>query len=101
VDTLLADIRYATRMAWKTRVVTVVAIASLAAGIGANSAVFSLVNAILLRPRAVADPDRLVELYSGDRQQPYQCCCSPASTSRACCSRAPSLDAPRSPSASR
>jgi predicted permease len=59
-------------MAWKTRVVTLVAVASLAAGIGANSAVFSLVNAILLRPRAVANPDRLVELYSGDRQQPYQ-----------------------------
>ena len=68
----MSDIRYAARMAWKTRVVTLVAIASLAAGIGANSAVFSLVNAILLRPRAVADPGRLVELYSGDRQQPYQ-----------------------------
>jgi predicted permease len=72
VDTLLNDVRYAARMAWKSRVVTLVAVASLAAGIGANSAVFSLVNAILLRPRAVATPDRLVELYSGDRQQPYQ-----------------------------
>ena len=50
VDTLLNDVRYATRMAWKHRIVTLVAVASLAAGIGANSAVFSLVNAILLRP---------------------------------------------------
>ena len=54
MDTLLNDVRYATRMAWKNRIVTLVAVASLAAGIGANSAVFSLVNAILLILRAVA-----------------------------------------------
>jgi predicted permease len=59
-------------MAWKNRIVTLVAVASLAAGVGANSAVFSLVNAILLRPRAVANPEQLVEIYTSDREQPYQ-----------------------------
>ena len=72
MDILLNDLRYAVRMMWKSRVVTVIAVLSLAAGIGANTAIFSVVNAILLRPRAVAEPNRLVEVYMGDRQTPYQ-----------------------------
>ena len=48
MDTLLNNVRYAARMAWKNRIVTIVAVASLAAGIGANSAVVSLVNSVLL-----------------------------------------------------
>jgi predicted permease len=72
VDILLGDLRYAVRMMWRSKVVTAVAIASLAAGIGANSAIASLVNAFLLRPRPVANPEELVEVYAGDAQQPFQ-----------------------------
>jgi len=72
MDILLNDLRYAARMMWKSKVVTVIAVLSLAAGIGANTAIFSVANAILLRPRAVSKPEQLVEIYTGDRQNPYQ-----------------------------
>lgn len=48
------DLRYGAKMLWKSKGVTIVAMVSLAVGIGANSAIFSLVNSILFRPRAVA-----------------------------------------------
>ena len=51
---------------------TAIAIITLAVGIGANTAVFSIVNAILFRPRAVAEPERLVELYVGHARSPYE-----------------------------
>jgi putative ABC transport system permease protein len=70
--TLLNDLRYGAKMLWKSKGVTIVAVISLAVGIGANSAIFSLVNSILLRPRPVAHPEQLVELYiSEGEQQPY------------------------------
>lgn len=69
---LRGDLRYGVRMLWKHRGMTAVALVSLAVGIGANAAIFSLVNATLLRPRAVSDPAQLVVLYTGDRQHPYQ-----------------------------
>ena len=78
MDTLVQDLRYGVKQLWKTKGVTVVAIVSLAVGIGANSVIFSLVNSLLLRPRAVASPDQLVELYTGDREQPYQTCSYPS-----------------------
>jgi predicted permease len=71
MDTLLYDLRYGAKMLWKSKGVTIIAIVSLAVGIGANSAIFSIVNSILLRPRPVSSPDQLVELYSGDRENPY------------------------------
>jgi predicted permease len=71
MDTLINDLRYAVKMLWKSKGVTVVAMISLAVGIGANSAIFSIVNSLLLRPRPVAAPEQLVELYSGDEEQPY------------------------------
>ena len=71
--TLLNDLRYGAKMLWKTKGVTIVAVISLAVGIGANSAIFSLVNSILLRPRPVAHPEQLVEIFvSEGEQQPYQ-----------------------------
>ncbi|HEX6649112.1 MAG TPA: ABC transporter permease [Pyrinomonadaceae bacterium] len=71
-DTLLNDLRYGAKMLLKSKGVTVVAVISLAVGIGANSAIFSLMNSILFRPRPVANPEELVELYVGDQSQPYQ-----------------------------
>lgn len=70
--TLLNDLRYGAKMLWKSRAVTIVAVISLAVGIGANSAIFSLLNSLLLRPRPVSHPEQLVELYvSEGEQHPY------------------------------
>src|SRR5678816_1192681 len=72
MKTLLNDLRYGAKMLWKSKGVTIVAVISLAIGIGANSAIFSLLNSILLRPRPVSNPEQLVELYvSEGEQRPY------------------------------
>ena len=72
IETILNDLRYGAKMLSKNKGLTVVAVVSLAVGIGANSAVFSIVNAILLRARPVAQPEKFVELYVGDANHPYQ-----------------------------
>jgi predicted permease len=64
LETLVQDIRFGTRMLWKNRGFTLVAVLVMALGIGANTAVFSVVNAVLLRPLAFHDPDHLVTLAS-------------------------------------
>ena len=64
------DLRYGARTLVKNSGFTLVAILMLAAGIGANTAVFSVVNAVLLKPLPVAQPDELVSLYTSDFSGP-------------------------------
>ena len=63
-DEMIQDLRFGVRMLLKHRSFTTVAIISLALGIGANTAIFSVVNAVLLRELPFKDPDRLMSVSS-------------------------------------
>jgi len=62
-ETITQDVRYGARMLTKHKAFTVVAVVTLALGIGANTAIFSVVNELLLRPLPYGDADRVVMLW--------------------------------------
>jgi predicted permease len=70
METLLRDTRLAVRVLLKRPLVTSLAALSLALGIGANTAIFSIVNALFFRVLPVEDPERLVAVYATDRKNP-------------------------------
>jgi putative ABC transport system permease protein len=61
---MLQDVRFAIRSAMRNPALTSVIVASLALGIGANTTIFTLINAVFLRPLPVNDPERLVEVFT-------------------------------------
>ena len=70
MQALVKDVRYALRLLARSPGFTAVALLSLGLGIGANTAVFSLVNAVILRPMPVEDADSLVAIYTTDERNP-------------------------------
>lgn len=70
MQTFLQDLRFSLRLLLRARGFTAAAVAVLALGIGANTAIFSLVHELLWSPRPYANPEQIVQLYTQDTRPP-------------------------------
>ena len=70
IENLLQDFRYGVRLCAKNPSFTIAAVLSLALGVGANTAIFTLLDATILKPLSVEEPNRLIELLT-DRGGPH------------------------------
>src|SRR5437763_14815561 len=71
MDTFFQDVRYGIRMLMKSPAFTVVAVITLALGIGANTAIFSVLDAVMLRPLPFPHADRLVSVQEMDLRKAH------------------------------
>ena len=69
--TLLQDLRYGARMLWKNPGFTLIAVITLSLGIGANTAIFSVIDALMLRPLPFREPDNLFQVWETDVKRGY------------------------------
>jgi hypothetical protein len=72
MDNLRQDLRFTLRQLWKRPVFSVLALAMLALGIGANTAIFSVVYTVLLKPLPFQEPDRLVRIWESRLEQGWE-----------------------------
>src|SRR5262245_51510651 len=71
MQTLLQDLRYGARMLWKRPGFTLIAVTTLALGIGANTAIFSVIDALMLRPLHFREPDKLFQVWESNVKLGY------------------------------